>query len=346
MTRDDPRRRDAGPGARAPGRRRRRRHERVGAVVDVEQRRLAGLEQDVRPGIQRLFEHERGVGDHRAQPLGVPEQLLDDPIGLCRTGVVDLDEHLVLQRQGRLDLLPQDALVEEVLHPDADPVHLVGVGRPDAAARGADPAGAEEALGDLVEGAVVRRDDVGVGRHDEPRGVDAAGLEPVDLLEEHLEVDDDAVADDRRHRRREDAGRQQVQRVLLAGAVLALDDDGVAGVVAPVELDDVVDVAAHEVGRLALALVAPLGSDQHDRRHRRSFSHVRRAKVPRRAEGPSRVRAGASYTPPYRGMPCALGSAQRRRRARAQPSWKRVSTPLTAIRCATRRRTVRRLTPR
>ena len=32
---------------------------------------------------------------------------------------------------------------------------------------------------------------------DEPRGVDAAGLEPVDLLEEHLEVDDDAVADDR-----------------------------------------------------------------------------------------------------------------------------------------------------
>ena len=201
------------------------------------------------------------------------------------------------------------------------------------------------------------RDDVRVGRHHEPRGVDAAGLEPVDLLEEHLEVDDDAVADDRGHRRREDAGRQQVQRVLLARAVLALDDDGVARVVAPVELHDVVDVAAHEVGRLALALVAPLGSDQHDRRHRRLLPPVRRAKVPRRAEGPSRVRAGASYTPPYRGMPCAPGprpsrgalaraDGQRRRRASAQPSWKRVSTPLTAMRCATRRRTVRRLTPR
>ncbi len=50
-------------------------------------------------------------------------------------------------------------------------------------------------------------------------------------------------------------------------AVLALDDDGVTRVVAPVELDDVVDVLAHEVGGLALAFVAPLGSDEHDCRH-------------------------------------------------------------------------------
>ena len=72
---------------------------------------------------------------------------------------------------------------------------------------------------------------------------------------------------------REDAGGQQVQRVLLALAVL-LDDDGVAGVVAAVELDDVVDAAAEQVGRLALALVAPLGSDEHDCRHRSAFRCV------------------------------------------------------------------------
>ena len=62
---------------------------------------------------------------------------------------------------------------------------------------------------------------------------------------------------------------QQVQRVLLALAVL-LDDDGVAGVVAPVELHDVVDVAAEQVGGLALALVAPLGAHEHDCRHTRT----------------------------------------------------------------------------
>ena len=84
----------------------------------------------------------------------------------------------------------------------------------------------------------------------------------VDLLEQHAEVDDDAVADDRGAAGAEDAAGQQVQGVLLA-----VDDDGVAGVVAAVELHDVVDAAAQQVGRLALAFVAPLGSDQHDRRH-------------------------------------------------------------------------------
>ena len=45
------------------------------------------------------------------------------------------------------------------------------------------------------------------------------------------------------------------------------DDDRVAGVVAAVELHDVVDVLAEQVGRLALAFVAPLGADENDRGH-------------------------------------------------------------------------------
>ena len=91
--------------------------------------------------------------------------------------------------------------------------------------------------------------------------------EVVDLVEQHVEVDDDAVADDRRDAGGQDAAGQQVQRVLLAGAVGLRDDDGVAGVVAAVELHHVVDVAAEQVGRLALAFVAPLGTDDRDRGH-------------------------------------------------------------------------------
>ena len=47
----------------------------------------------------------------------------------------------------------------------------------------------------------------------------------------------------------------------MEGEGLAADDDGVAGVVAAVELDDVVDVLAELVGRLALSLVPPLSPD-------------------------------------------------------------------------------------
>ena len=53
-----------------------------------------------------------------------------------------------------------------------------------------------------------------------------------------------------------------MQRVLLA-----IDHDGVPSVVPAVEFDHVVDGAAEQIGRLPLAFVAPLGADQHDRRH-------------------------------------------------------------------------------
>jgi hypothetical protein len=55
---------------------------------------------------------------------------------------------------------------------------------------------------------------------------------------------------------------QQVQRVRLAA-----DDHRVPGVVAAVELHDVVDRAAELVGGLALALVAPLSADEHECGH-------------------------------------------------------------------------------
>ena len=89
--------------------------------------------------------------------------------------------------------------------------------------------------------------------------------QPVDLVEERLGRDHDAVADHRGRARREDAGGQQV-----GGVLLAVDDDGVAGVVAAAGADHEVDGVGggEEVGRLALAFVAPLGAEDDDGRHR------------------------------------------------------------------------------
>ena len=89
-------------------------------------------------------------------------------------------------------------------------------------------------------------------------------LQAGELADQHLGVDDHAVADDRRAARRQDARRDQVQRVPLA----VRRDHRVAGVVAALVADDVGDAATEQVGGLALALVAPLGTDQHDSRHR------------------------------------------------------------------------------
>ena len=132
----------------------------------------------------------------------------------------------------------------------------------------------------------------------------------VDLLEQHGEVDDDAVADDGRDTRREDAGGQQVQRVLLVA-----DDDGVPGVVAAVVLHDVVDRGAEQVGRLALALVAPLGADQHDCGH--GVHLLSDDTEPREFSGPGLTDAGRGYVKP------TAGGHQRRRGDRRRRAGRR-----------------------
>src|ERR1019366_5375744 len=253
---------DARARARAAGRRVRRRDERVGAMVDVEQGCLAGLEENGVTAVERIVQQQAGVLHHRLKTLGVLEEFSNDCAGVDGRAVVDLHQQLVLGQQGAFDFLPQDLFVEEVLNAHADPRHLVGVGGPDAAAGGADLRLTEKALADLVDRAVVASYDVGIGADDETAGGDAPLLEHVDFTEEHTQVNHNPVADDRRDRWREDAAGQQVHGVLLV-----LDHDGVAGVVAAVEPHAVVDLVAEQAGGLALTLVTPLGADEHDRGH-------------------------------------------------------------------------------
>ena len=105
---------------------------------------------------------------------------------------------------------------------------------------------------------MVRHDQVRVARDQQPRGVDALGLERVELVEQDLRVHDHAVADDRGHRGVQDPRGDELQRERLA-----VDDDAVARVVAALVAHDDVHLLGEEVGQLALALVTPLGAD-HD----------------------------------------------------------------------------------
>ena len=97
------------------------------------------------------------------------------------------------------------------------------------------------------------------------------------LVEQHARIDHHAVADHGGAARGEDPRREQVQGVLLA-----VHHDRVAGVVAALVADHVVDGLTELVGRLAFAFVAPLGTDDHDCGHVRTLSRLRGA-------GPSRT---------------------------------------------------------
>ena len=167
-------------------------------------------------------------------------------------------------------------VIEDVLEPrqerlyvaelggtDAYPRGLVRVGGTDAATRRAYGIPSLRLLGYLVEHDVVRHHEVGALADDQPvPDADAPRFEAGDLVEEHVRVYDDPVADDVQGMRPDDARREQVELELTL-----LGDNSMAGVVAAGESGDNVAFSGKNVDELALAFIAPLGAKHCCDRH-------------------------------------------------------------------------------
>ena len=166
-------------------------------------------------------------------------------------------------------LLGEPGRVGEVADADAAAADLVLVGRADAARRRADLLLAAAGLAQQVEVAVIRQDQVRlVADRQAVAHLDAVLRQRLDLLEQRLRIDDDAVADHAADAVVQDAGRQQVQDELRAA-----DQHRVAGVVAALVPGDDREVRGEQVDDLALALVAPLRAN-HRNVHRRSYRRL------------------------------------------------------------------------
>ena len=103
---------------------------------------------------------------------------------------------------------------------------------------------------------------MGVGGDAQTRGVGTTGLQAINLIKEGFEVNHHTVAKHWGGVFGENTGRKELKLILLTA-----DHDGVAGVITAVGLDYVIDLAAEDIGGLALAFVAPLGADNDDRCH-------------------------------------------------------------------------------
>jgi hypothetical protein len=244
-------------------------------VVDVEQRPLRALEQHEPLVVERLPDHPRRVGDERLEPVAERAELLGHRVEVERRVLRERPQRLALRLHRGADLLAQDLLVEQVLDADPEARRLVGVARADPAPRRADLQLAELRLARVVEELVVRHDHVRVRGYPQPAHVDPAPAQPVDLLEQHGRVDDDPVADRAVLAGVEDPGGDQVELPDVGAA-----HDRVAGVVAALEAHDDVGLLGDEVGDLALALVAPLGADDREARHRQAPASAAGARAP------------------------------------------------------------------
>ena len=168
-----------------------------------------------------------------------------------------------------LKLLAEDILVQHILHAQTDAGHLVLIARTDTAPRGANVVLSQQRLERTVKIHVVRHDDVCVTGDAQVLGRYAILLKHIDLFENHLRVHDAAVSDNGLLICIHDAGGNLVQTVFLV-----THHDGVASIVATGVAHNAIKIACDKVDDFAFALVAPLTSDQHGRRHLDSFTNT------------------------------------------------------------------------
>ena len=233
---------------------------RVRAVVDVEQRPLRALEQQVLARAIGLVERTRDVGHHRRQPRRHRERFVAGAGEIHRRCVQVLRQHEVVVIEQLLELRAQAAGHEEILQPDRAPRDLVLVGRPDAAAGGADLSGAACRLARDIERGVVRQDQrTGFRDPDAPVELHAGARELVHLLEQRMRREHHAVADVAGHARMQNARRDQVQHRLPPG-----DHQRMPGVVSALEAHHALRMRREPVDDLPFALVTPLGADDDD----------------------------------------------------------------------------------
>ena len=176
---------------------RRARDERIGAVVDVEQRALRALEQNMLALAQRVVEQLSGFGHMRTNDFSEGQIGVANLVDGERTLAVHLLENGILHLEGSLDLHAEHMLVEQVLDANAAASGLVLVARADAAVGGADFVFAQTELGRLVELNVVGHDHVSIARDLQALARKAFAFEHAHFLNENLRVHHNAVADDR-----------------------------------------------------------------------------------------------------------------------------------------------------
>ena len=192
-------------------------------MIDVQQRALGALEEQVTVGVEQVPGELRGVGDVLLEPVAVGGVLLDHRMQVERGVLVVRAQGEPLGLERGDDLLAKDLGVEQVLHADAQARRLVGVAGADAAARGADLEISQLLLAGHVEQQVVGHDQMGVGGDAEIARVDTAPAQVGELVRENARIDDHAVADDAERVAVQDAARDQMELERLAVA-----DDRVA----------------------------------------------------------------------------------------------------------------------
>ena len=219
---------------------------------------------------RRRVDERHRVHDAVGEPLREHTVLGGDPRGVGHRRMVDVLEQRRARGNRLRQTLSEVGWIEQITNLQPDAANLVGVGRADAAMRRADSAVPARGLVELVQVYVIGQHQLSTLGNPQAIQRDAALGQLVHLVQERLRINDGTTADEARHARLEDAGRDEVE---FEDSVLV--DNGMAGIVTALKADDKVGLLGKEVNNASLAFISPLSTDNRRDRHIHSFYRVR-----------------------------------------------------------------------
>ncbi len=235
-------------------------------MVQIQQDGMCAFIDDMLARFTIQLQSPADVADERSEPMSPFDALVGELVRVRRLAAIQGRQHGVSLFDDPRDPLSQPSLAVGRIRDcgqigDAESGRtgrLVRVGRSDAALGGTDGVGGAGFFACRVGRLVVRHDDVRLVADPQVcrRDLDAAGVDAVDLADEHVRVDHDAVGQVIHDARAKDADGQEVR-----GEAFAADLDRVPGIGTAAIADDDVGGFGQHVDDLALALVAPLQAD-------------------------------------------------------------------------------------
>ena len=204
-----------------------------------------------------LIQQQGGVGDEGSHAIGNGRVVGEHLVGIERLTVEERVRDGVLLAAGVLDVLLQQALVEQVLHAQAAARHLVLVRGTNAARRSADLYATGRVLRRQLDQAVVGKNDVrAIADEEIAVHLDAGRAQGIDFLHEGERIEHDAITDDAAAAFAQHAARNELENKLLA-----LDGNRMSGIVTAGITRNHLEALGQNVNDFAFAFVAPLRSD-------------------------------------------------------------------------------------
>ncbi len=238
-----------------------RRNIRICSEINIKQGSLRPLKEHLLTCLVRIKCDNGNIRKIFRQPLAVSLIFLVNRVKIKHLAAVNLLDNKIFQLARVLNELFQTLGMRKIVHANSNALRLVGVAGPDTAPRSADIRTcllSLERFLKLVKLSVPRHYDIRARVYAQIIAGNAALVHFVYFLDQHLRVDNDAAADKTFRFGIEDTRREKMQLINIIAV-----NDGMSRVIAAARADYNIRLCRHYVDYLALALVAPLSTDDY-----------------------------------------------------------------------------------